>query len=69
MTGCRTGGQSSHKCLLHLRRFECRSDGTYLQVFYVGLEPTGDEPEDTEYTGPVRALDPDRDTGAHVFVL
>ncbi len=38
------------------RRFECRSDGTYLQVFYVGLEPTGDEPEDTEYTGPVRAL-------------
>lgn len=38
------------------RRFECRSDGTYLQVFYVGLEPTGDEPDDTEYTGPVGAL-------------
>ena len=37
-------------------RFECRSDGTYLQVFYVGLEPTGDEPDETEYTGPVRRV-------------
>ena len=36
-----------------VRRFECRSDGTYMQVFYVGLEPTGDEPDETEYTGPV----------------
>ena len=25
-----------------------------MQVFYVGLEPTGDEPDETEYTGPVR---------------
>ena len=32
-------------------------------MFYVGLEPTGDEPEDTEYTGPVRTTHDHADMG------
>lgn len=35
--------------------FECSSDGTYLEVLHVALEPASGEYEDSVYTGPVRA--------------
>lgn len=33
--------------------FECKSDGTYLQVLHVSLEPASGEIDDSAYTGPV----------------
>ena len=35
-------------------RFECKSDGQYLGIEHVSLENSGEEPEDSDYTGPVR---------------
>lgn len=34
--------------------FSCVSDGTYLEVQHVALEPVSDEVEASLYTGPVR---------------
>ena len=34
-------------------RFECKSDGTYLDIQHVSLELTDEEPADSAYTGPV----------------
>jgi hypothetical protein len=39
-----------------LCRFECRSDGSYIEIQHVSLEKTGQEAEDSEYTGPVSWL-------------
>ncbi len=33
--------------------FECRSDGTYMSVVHVSIEPASGDYEDSVYTGPV----------------
>ncbi|KAL0043316.1 hypothetical protein WJX79_001306 [Trebouxia sp. C0005] len=35
--------------------FECKSDGTYLDINHISLEKTDEEPEESQYTGPVYA--------------
>ena len=37
----------------NVRRFECKSDGQYLGIEHVSLENSGEEPNDSDYTGPV----------------
>lgn len=34
-------------------RFDCKSDGSYLTILHVSLEPSDGEFEDSMYTGPV----------------
>ena len=41
-------------CNLGVISFECRSDGSYLQITHVGLEPAEEEVSESSYTGPVR---------------
>ena len=36
-------------------RFECKSDGSYLQIMHVSLEKANEDPEESTYTGPVSA--------------
>lgn len=46
----------AHRCLSlghHACRFECKSDGQYLEVLHASLEPADGEVEDSAYTGPV----------------
>lgn len=33
--------------------FECKSDGSYLQIMHVSLEKTDEDPEESAFTGPV----------------
>lgn len=33
--------------------FECKSDGTYLDINHISLEKTNEDPEESQYTGPV----------------
>jgi len=33
--------------------FECKSDGSYLQIMHVSLEKANEDPEESTYTGPV----------------
>ena len=35
-------------------RFECKSDGGYLQIMHISLEKADEDPQESEYTGPVR---------------
>ena len=39
--------------LLYACRFECQSDGSYLQILHVSLEPTSEDVDDDFYDGPV----------------
>lgn len=34
-------------------RFECKSDGSYLQIMHVSLEKTDEDPDESAFTGPV----------------
>lgn len=36
--------------------FECKSDGTYLDINHISLEKTDEDPEESAYTGPVSPL-------------
>ena len=36
--------------------FECKSDGTYLDINHISLEKTDEDPEESAYTGPVSQL-------------
>ena len=57
------------RCELPVRRFECRSDGSYLQLTHVGLEPSEEELTESAYTGPVRCPAPLSGSGVQGVVL
>jgi len=46
-------GWHCHKVRSLCCSFECKSDGTYLDINHVSLEKTDEEPEESQYTGPV----------------
>lgn len=39
--------------MLGICRFECKSDGNYLDIMHISLEKTDEDPEESAYTGPV----------------
>jgi len=46
-------GWHCHKVRSLCCSFECKSDGTYLDINHISLEKTDEEPEESHYTGPV----------------